>query len=178
MPFRPLKVSKILIAFAGVLLLAACSSSGTMQISKSNSETIVPGKTVVLTVTPAISGNSSSDSVVEVTTRLRSALFGRLQSEGVFKSVYHTGEPADYRMNVKVTEASEVSQGARLVFGVLAGSNKVSASVSLINLSNGASVIRLQASGESASHPFSTEAGLDDAVRELTTKIILALRSH
>ncbi len=173
------RAPKLLIALVGVFILSACSSSGTMQFSKGKSETIPPGKSVMLSVAPALSADNkknSAEEVTEITQRLKSALFGRLVSEGVFRQVYHVGESADYRMDVEITEASEVSQGARIFLGVLAGSNKLTASVSVYNQSTGMNISSFKVKGKSASHPFSTESGLDDAVREAATKIIMALR--
>jgi hypothetical protein len=59
----------------------------------------------------------------EVATRIRERLFGRLVSDGIFKAVVHASEPADYRMDVKVRGAREVSTGARIMLGAMIGPN-------------------------------------------------------
>jgi hypothetical protein len=72
--------------------------------------------------------------------------------------------------------AEEVSQGAGIFFGVLAGSNKLAASVSLYDQQTDNLITSFEAGDESASHPMSAENDIDDAIREAVDEIVLALR--
>ena len=154
-----------------LLILAACSSSGKLELLQSKSASIPPGKTVSLIV----KSDKDEDSL-RMVQRLRGELFGRLVSEAIFKQVLHPREKGDYAMEVQVLKAEVVSQGARIFFGVLAGANKLRCSVKLVDQVTGRVVTSFNVEGESASHPFSTENGLDDAVREVVTNMIVALR--
>jgi hypothetical protein len=159
--------------------ISACSSSGSIQISQPKIIAIPPGSTVSLSVTTVLPEDADKDAredANEVTHRLKSQLFGRLMSEAVFKQVLQPGERADYRMDVRVLNAEEVSQGARIFFGVLAGSNKLAASVSLYDQQTDNLITSFEAGDESASHPMSAENDIDDAIREAVDEIVLALR--
>jgi hypothetical protein len=173
------RVPKIIGLLCLLIWMSACSSSGSIQIMKQKTVSIPPGKTVSLSVTAALPDNADNDAredASEVTHRLKSHLFGRLVSEAVFKQVLQPGEQANYRMDVKVLNAEEVSQGARIFFGVLAGSNKLTVSVSLYDQPADDLITAIEAGGESASHPLSAENDIDDAIREVVDEIILALR--
>jgi hypothetical protein len=118
-----------------------------------------------------------SPAVLEAMQRLRGQLFGRLVSEGVFKQVVHEGEPAKYAVDTRMLAATEVSQGARIFFGVLAGSNELAVHVQVFDKSTNALLTSFTARGESASHPLSSENDMDDAIREVVDEIILALQN-
>ncbi len=159
--------------------LGACSSSGSIQVMQPKTVAIPPGSTVSLSVTtvlPEDADNDAREDASEVSHRLKSQLFGRMMSEAVFKQVLQPGEPADYRMDVRVLNAEEVSQGARIFLGVLAGSNKLTVSVSLYDRPADNLITSFEAGGESASHPMSAENDIDDAIREAVDEIVLALR--
>jgi hypothetical protein len=159
------------LGLVGLLLLAACSSSGTLAVSTPKSEPIPAGKMVALSVTSA--GDEDSRDAAE---RLKNDLFGRLVSEGVFKQVVQTGQPADYRMTVALSGVEHVSQTARILLGVLAGSNELTADVTLVRATNGTVVEKFKVTGESASHPLSGENGIEDAIREAAAKTVQALK--
>jgi hypothetical protein len=159
------------LGLVGLLLLSACNSSGTLAVSTPKSEPIPAGKVVALNVTSAEDEDSR-----DTAGRLQNDLFGRLVTEGVFKQVVQAGQPSDYRMTVALSGVEKVSQAARIFFGVLAGSNELKADVTLIQGSSGAVVEKFTVTGESASHPLSDENGIEDAVREASTKTVQALK--
>lgn len=165
---------------SAMLLLGACSSSGTFTVQEARTGEIDPGSTISVTVDAVLPPEATADQIAEADEfahRLKSELFGRLVSEGVFRHVVQPGEAANYRMEVTITAADEVSQGARIFFGVLAGSNEVTASVTVFEESSGRVFARYDVTGESASHPWSSENDMDDAVREAATQIIDGLTS-
>jgi hypothetical protein len=163
--------SKAITVCCLLLFAAACSSSGTMKMKTAKSAAIPPGHTVALDVTSAADEDSRN-----AAHQMRVELFGRLVAEGVFREVVAVGEPADYRMNVALGGVEEVSQGARIFFGVMAGSNELKAAVSLREAATNALVTEFDVTGESAAHPLSSESGMEDAIREAATRIITALR--
>ncbi len=160
-----------LLAFGLIVALMGCSSSGTIEMKQAKTTTIPPGKVVALNVTAPVDDDST-----EALHRMRGELFGRLVSEGVFKQVVPVDESADYRMEVNLSNVEEVSQGARIFFGVLAGANELRAAVKVTDSATNQVVTQFAVAGESASHPLSTESGLDDAIREAASKIIGALK--
>jgi hypothetical protein len=159
------------LGLVGLLLLPGCNSSGTLAVSTPKAEPLPVGKVVALNVTSAEDEDSR-----DAAGRLQNALFGRLVTEGVFRQVVQAGQPADYRMTVALSGVEKVSQASRIFFGVFAGSNELRADVQLVNVASGKMVEKFTVTGESASHPLSDENGLDDAVREATTKTVQALK--
>jgi uncharacterized protein DUF4410 len=142
-------------------------------------ETIPPGKSVALWVTPMVAGDASKEArqeASEAADRLKTELFGRLVSEGIFNYVFQSGEPADYRMNVSVTQAEEISQTARFWLGTFAGRNSLTAAVALYDELTGNLVTDFKVLGQSASLPASSRNDIEDAVREAANKIIIALK--
>jgi hypothetical protein len=157
--------------FLALIFVSACSSSGTIEVLQSKTSAIPPGTIVALNIT-----SSSDDETREAAHRLSGELFGRLVSEGLFKQAVQPEQPAHYDLNVQVGDVREVSQAASILFGVFAGVTKLLASVSLYDRASGQLVTAFDVEAESASHPLSSEAGIEDAVREAATKIIFALR--
>jgi Domain of unknown function (DUF4410) len=154
-----------------MLAVAACSSSGTLQRTQSTNEQVRPNSVASLTVT------SPSDSEsLEAAEELRSRLFGSLVSQGLFDQVVPPSKPSDYELTVALSGISEVSQGARIFLGVLAGSNKLSANVKLVDKTDSSVARAFIVGGESASHPMSSENDMGDAIREASSKIVQALR--
>jgi hypothetical protein len=78
-------------------------------------------------------------------------------------------------MDVKVGGARQVSTGARIWLGAMAGSNNLALDVQVHNRATDQLITAFQVTGNSASRPFSSEAGLDDAIREGVDKIVQAL---
>ncbi len=167
-----------MLLFFGLVLvfLPACSSSGHMKILQPLKDTarIDHNATAVLEVVPGKALQPDED-LRETILNLRGQLFGRLVSDGVFKQVVHEGNPAKYYIRVHVNVADQVSMGARIMFGVLAGANELSVRVEVFEKSSENSIMTFTASGESASHPFSGESEMEDAIREVVNKIIVSL---
>ena len=188
-------VPKIVFLLPILLSLVACSSSGKLEMKQAKSRSIPPGKSVSLFIkSEPIERKETNlrkeedaqeeqksepvkrENSVRMIQRLRSELFGRLVSEAIFKRVLHPQEKGDYVMEVRVLDTEEVSQGARIFFGVLAGSNRMRCGVRLVDHATGRVVTDFNVEGASASHPLSSENGLDDAIREVVSNIIIALR--
>lgn len=167
---------RLLLCICILATFAGCSSSGEIKINKPLTKTIDHHAVVSLSVAPAGDIDPNDETVKEVSQRLKGELFGRLVSEGVFKQVVHAGEEAKYMLNIWLVDAKEVSQGARIFFGVLAGSNSLAITGELMDSEIGkSSILDFVVTGESASHPFSSENDMDDAIREVVDEIILAL---
>jgi hypothetical protein len=158
-----------------VLALSACTSSGQVQVAKERSEAIRPGSTVALSV-EAVEGSGNADHVQRGLQDLRGNLFANLPASGVFTQVVQEGQQADYEMDVDVTNVRFVSGSARFWGGVFAGANVVSGDVTLTDASNGLEVTKFSATGESASHPISSDSGFDSAVREFSTQVTTTLQ--
>lgn len=162
-----------------VLVVSACSSSGTLEMVHPRAEVIPPGKSVALWVRPTLADDASGEAqreASEAADRLKSELFGRLVSEGIFNYVFQPGEPADYRMDVSVMRAEEVSPTARFWLGAFAGRNNLETAVALYDEASGNLMTDFKVAGESAS--VSSRDDIEDAVREAANKIILGLKGE
>jgi hypothetical protein len=154
-----------------LVLASACSSSGTLAVKTPKAGSLPPGKVVALTVQAPADSDSQ-----DAANRMRNDLFGRLVAEGVFKQVVQPGQPADYQMTMSLSGVEEVSQTARIFLGVFAGSNELKADVTLVDTNRAVTVEAFQVTGQSASHPLSSQNGIEDAVREAAVKTVQALR--
>ena len=114
---------------------------------------------------------AGEEDAAEAITELRTQLFGRAMSAGRFASVVPSGQAADYSLDVKLTGARRVSGAARVFFGVLAGSNTLSADVRFYQNSPRELLDAFTSSSSSASHPMSSENSMVDAIRELVDEI-------
>ena len=176
---RTTKKELLYCCFFGLIsisLLSACSSSGQVKILSPLEGTarIDHNATAILEVVPG-KGLQPDEDLREMILNLRGQLFGRLVSDGIFKQVVHEGDPAKYYIRVYVNIADQVSMGARIMFGVFAGANELSVRVEVFEESSENSIMTFTASGESASHLFSGESEMEDAIREVVNKIILSL---
>ena len=157
------------------VLLAGCSSTGTVKVDKPATGSIDHRATAAVLVS-ADSAIKNKEGVSEAVRRLRGQLFGRLMSEGVFRQVVHPGEPARYKVEATLLGATEVSQSSRILFGVLAGANELSVRVEVFEQGQPAPIMSLVAKGESASHPMSSQNDMDDAIREVVDEVVLLLQ--
>ena len=163
---------RIVLLLALVVAVAAgCSSHATMTMRQPKTSPIVPGHSVAL----KFASNGDEDSR-EVAQELRSELYGRLVSEGLFKQVLSAEEDADYAMDVRLSGVDVVSQGARIFLGVFAGANELTADVVVRDKRSGDIITSFSVTGDSAAHPMSSENDMDDAIDEVVTKIVGALR--
>ena len=152
----------------GFLLLTGCSSSGSISLNKQSSTPIEINKSVSLEVL------GYSD--FRIKEQLKADLFGRLVSERIFVSVNHGEKNSDYNMKVTILSSNTVSPVARIMFGVFAGANSLKVDVKLFETATGNLHSNFVVTGESASHPMSSESGLENAVREVVSNIINGLR--
>lgn len=169
------KICKATFVVCAIAMISACSSTGEIQTSTALTHQIDHSAVASLSAKPHAEVKPTP-AVVEATTRLRGQLFGRLVSEGVFRQVVHEGEPSQYKVEASLLAASEVSQGARIFFGVFAGSNQLAVEVKVFDAAQGGLLTSFVAKGTSASHPLSSENDMDDAIREVVDEIILALQ--
>lgn len=150
--------------------LSACSAVATMTIEKPKTEAIPKDSSVALQVTSA--PDTGAAAVIQ---QLRTELFGHLVADGIFRQVVNAPEPGDYIMNVTVDHVRSVSQGARIMVGVFAGENKLTAHCEIKNATTNAEVAKFDVAGESASHPLSSENDMNSAIGKVVEQIIAAL---
>lgn len=167
-------ITRTLVSFAALFLFSGCSSVGEVQIERNLDTKIDHGAVASLSVQPDKS-MERTEAVLEAVQRLRGQLFGRLVSEGVFRQIVHPGDTARYEINVELLTAKEVSQGARIFWGVLAGSNELAIRVQVHDSDTNTVLTSFTAKGTSASHPLSSESDMDDAIREVVDEVIVAL---
>ena len=159
-----------------VMMATGCSSTATIQMQQALTQNVDHTAVASLTAASHEEAAAPNEAMQEAIQRLKGQLFGRLVSEGVFSQVVHVGTDSEYVLDVKMLSATEVSQGARIFLGVLAGSNALVAEVKLFDAQSNLLLTSFQVTGESASHPLSSENDMDDAIREVVDEIILALQ--
>lgn len=164
-------VSLCLFAF-----LVGCSSSGKMIVKQSLNEKIPAGKIVSLSIGIEDPEKEKDEDYNDVLSRVKERLYAKLLSEGIFKAIVLAPEPADYLLGIKVKEARKVSTAARVMVGVMAGANVVGLSVKLENTKTNQLVSEFDVEGSSAAHPFSSEVGMEDAVRQAINNVASGLR--
>ncbi len=162
---------RILLLSLVAIVGAGCSSHAKVTMRQPKAGRIPSGHSVALTLTSG--GDEDSREVAQMT---RSALYGRLVSEGIFRQILPAEEAADYAMDVKLSDVDAVSQGARIFFGVFAGANELTADVTVRDNLSHQIIAAFSVTGESAAHPMSAENDMDDAVDEVVTKVVDALR--
>ncbi len=156
--------------------LAACSSVGNSVVRQPMKGKVAEGKGVLLKIYSASHAKELDPDFDEVQKRLRESLYTKLVTSGLFARVVLNGDPADYSLEVKIFKANAVSGTARALVGVLAGRSEAKADVLLRNLSTDEVLADFEVLGESASHPFSTEGSLDDAIRQAADQIIMRIQ--
>ncbi|MEH6630740.1 MAG: DUF4410 domain-containing protein [Halopseudomonas aestusnigri] len=152
------------------LFITACSSSGKLTQTVKPTSMIDHTATVSLTVS-----TDQEEAAKDFANRLQDRLFGKLVSRDIFSGVNQNNSEAKYDLEVRISGATKVPTAARIFFGVLAGSNNVTADVILKDKKTGETITTFQAEGKSASHPFSSESGADDAIREVSDQIVTGL---
>ena len=152
-------------------IAAGCSTTGSLKMHESMEGKPIKGAVVALIISSP-NANVNDNVVIKLWEQLTAHLLGR----GLFKNV--TGEAdqqADYKITIKLTEINEVSGVARVVWGGLAGTNKIAGDVSVIDVKTGKTVRSFSFTGESASHPFSGKSDIRDAIDRATEEIIKGL---
>jgi hypothetical protein len=140
------------------------------------SQKIPSGKTVSLAVEIDTPEHQKEEDFKDFSGRIRDVLYMKLLNTGIFKSVVRPSEPADYDMLVTISNAHIVSEGARMMMGVMVGHNDAQMTVRLSTRDGNQLVTDFEVDGSSASHPMSSENKPDDAIKEATNQIIQNLR--
>ena len=153
------------------LLLSACRSSGELRYLQRLAAPVSNQAVVSLKVIAKTEDLEDSD-VSEVIQRFQNQLYDSLLSQNIFTQVVVLGQASHYTLLVDLS-GIELS---RFLIGVFTGPNKLVATVSLLENATGRQIAQFVVVGKSASHPFSTEAGMSDAIREVVAKVVLGLK--
>ena len=163
------------VVIMSLFIISGCSSKGELQVQHGLEARIDHAAVASLTV-ETYERVEKTEVVLEAVRRLRGQLFGRLVSEGVFGQVVQAGDDAQYDVRTRLLTAAQVSQSARILFGVLAGRHELAVQVDIFDKTSQTLLISFTAKGESASHPLSSDNDMDDAIREPVDEIILELK--
>ncbi|GLI39919.1 DUF4410 domain-containing protein [Geobacter hydrogenophilus] len=159
------------------MFLAACSSSGTFTMKQELIEPINNQKTVSILVKSDKVPESEKEDAKKACSSLQEKLYSRLVSQGLFKSSAIYPNEGDYSLEIDVLGVRLVSNTARIWWGVMAGASGIEANV-LLRDGAGKVLTEYHADGSSASHPFSSESGSDNAVDQLATQIAEAIKKR
>ncbi|HET7086491.1 MAG TPA: DUF4410 domain-containing protein [Rhizomicrobium sp.] len=157
---------KLLLVLSLGGFLAACSSGGNIKVLSATPAANLPAQPSVRLVVNAVAKDSG-----DVLADARAAILGQLEATGRYSKVSVGPEPSDLVITVDIVNYAKVSTAERVLVGALAGRNRVGTSVKVVQSSTNVTVKSFEANGESAAHPFSSESGLSDAVREVAKQI-------
>lgn len=171
------KIRKISMVFLSAMFLAACSSSGTFTMKQAMIEPVNNQKSVSIWVKSDKVPVSEQEDASKACSSLQEKLFARLVSQGLFKSSVIYPNKGDYSLEIDVLGVRLVSNAARIWWGIMAGASGIEANV-LLRDETGKVLTEYYADGSSATHPFSSESGSDNAVDQLATQITEAIKNR
>jgi hypothetical protein len=160
---------KRLIGMVAIGLLASCSSGGDLKVVSSAAGQKLPAQPSLRMVVNAVAPDST-----DVLSDVRASVLSQLEATGHYSRVTTTAETTDLVMTVDIVKYAKVTVGERILVGVFAGRNRVGADVTLVETADNTTIKKLQASGESAAEPISSESGISDAVREFAKQVASA----
>ena len=149
-------------------LLSACAASGSVQTLSAQAPAVDSAKAGAVEVSTALQDKADSADA------LKKAIVAQLIGKKVFKSVTDI-DASDYLLKVNVVEVSEVSQGARIMFGALAGQAGITANVEVYDRREGKVLSTLVAKGSSSGgHVFAgtTQEAIDQAANQIADYLL------
>ncbi len=156
-----------LICLLVVYSLIGCSASSVVTKRESFLRQPITATQLFLVVNYG-GGDEKSKKLVD---DMKANLVGRLMASGIAKGMADAAS-CERRIEINLDQVECVSGLQRVLWGVMAGRNKLGGQVALIDCKTGQALLRFYAQGESASHPFSGEAGSDSAVTSFTQSIV------
>lgn len=156
----------LVILTAGVL--SACAASGSIQTLSANTPAVDSAKSGGVEVSTVLPDKADS------ATALKSAIVAQLINKKVFKSVTDVNS-SDYVLKVNVVDVSEVSQGARIFLGALAGQAGITANVEIYDRREGRTLSSMVAKGSSSGgHVFAgtTQEAIDQAAAQISDYLL------
>lgn len=157
-----------------VAFVTGCSSSGSYTVKQQLSDQLNSEKSVSLRVS-ADPGKAAEEDMQKIVPAVNESLFSKLSTSGMFKNVVVFPAKGEYTLDVVVKDAKIVSNGARLLLGVMAGPSWIETSNTLKDES-GHVLTEFDVKGTSAAHPLSSEVGYEYAAKETAQNIINGLR--
>lgn len=170
------KVRNSVTIIFSVVVLSACSSSGTFTMKQPLIQPVNNQKTVSILVKSDKVPQGEKEDAQSACSLLQEKLYSKLVSDGLFKSSVIYPNKADYTLEVDVLGVHLVSNTARIWLGVMAGASGIEANV-LLKDEVDKVVTDFHADGSSATHPLSSESGSENAVNQLASQIAQALRN-
>ncbi|MFC1895497.1 DUF4410 domain-containing protein [Thermodesulfobacteriota bacterium] len=153
-----------------LVMLTGCSTTGSLKINESVEGQTIKGAVVALIVTTPNSNRN------EVAIHLREQVVKHLLGACLPKNITEQGDQnADYMIAIKLTTIHKVPYSSRYHCGVLAGSNKITGDVTVIDVKTGQTVRSFSFHGKSAAHPLSGKSDMKDAINKATEEIIKGL---
>ncbi len=163
---RAFLLTLIVVVVLGVVI--GCSTSGSVTMRESSiAGKSIKGSVVALVVAPP--GN-------DVAIPLRGQVASQLLGAGLFKSITDQDDKtAEYKIVIDIDAVREVSGVNRVLWGVMAGSNKITGNVTVTDVKTGQTVRAFSFIGESAAHPFSGKSDIKDAINRAAEEIMKGL---
>ena len=128
-------------------MVTGCSTSGSFKMHESIEGKTIKAAVVALIVTPP---NSNGN---DVAIKIREQVAVHLLGAGLFKSITERGDQyADYKISIILTTIDEVPYQDRYYFGFLAGSDKITGDVTVIDVKTGQTVRSFSFSSKSPAY--------------------------
>lgn len=159
---------KFIFAVLASAFLSACAASGSIKTTSDSAPAVDSGRSGAVSVVTSM--KDRDDSVVA----FRNAIVTQLVNKRVFQSVSDM-EQSDYVVRVNVVDLSEVSQGARIFFGALAGQASVTANVEIYDRRQDRVISAMVAQGTSSGgHVFAgtTQEAFDQAATQISDYLL------
>ncbi len=167
-------IMRLAVPAIAFLALAACSATGDINVSKPKSDEIRPASTVALELdaTPAAGSPEHAEEAIRIA---RADLSEKLISAGGFQQVVAPGQPADYTMNVTLSQVKLLPFGARYFGGIYGAVNVVNGDVSLVDNATGVELTSYSANIKGAASAWSSESGTNGTIGAFDDKVIEGL---
>lgn len=161
-----------------LLLSLAVAATGCMATAKGTIMQIQPvaAKIDASKAAHFVFSGPTETNKVQLVSSARSSVYSAVSASGVFNSLQSNSQGAAYSLTVTILEVNTVSTAARVLAGVFAGRNRISGSVSVVEIASGRTIASFTAVGESAAHPYSSEAGIQDAVAAFSQQVVMGLK--
>ena len=152
-------------------LLSGCNPTGSFKIHESIAGNTMKAAIATLSVT------SSVVTGYEEAIQLRWELASQLREAGLFKSITEQSDKnADYNISIVLTTVDEVPHQDRYIFGFLAGTDKITGDVTVIDVRSGEAVRSFTFRSKSAIYySLSGKVFMDEAIQKAAEVIIKGL---
>lgn len=165
------KLTLLIMLVCFCTLMSACSSVGKYNMIGQQTDLKPDYDSAKITINALPEVEIPDDKIIEVKT----AIIGRLIASGKVHNISSDDKKANLAIEINITRYRTVSTTAKFMLGMIAGSNQLRANVIVKDGKTGEALRTFEAYGQSSAHPFSSESGYQDALRQFSEQITYGL---